>query len=535
MILPEYLARVARSSPRKEMLIQGNRRISYGQLYEGAERFAAFLLAEGFRPGERATILLENSPEYVLCYFAVMKAGGVVVPLSDQTMARGIRTVVNDCTPTTLITQDKHLETVSKTLKDLPSVRRTVIVSLGDIEGDRGDELRSGHEIPGIRFHALSGILRASGSWERFPDVDITDLALILYTSGTTGSPKGVMLTHGNLSANAESIVSYLHLTADDRGMAILPFYYSYGNSLLTTHVAAGGSLVLHNSFVFPNVILNKMIQEEATGFSGVPSTFAILLNRSNIRKLSFPRLRYVTQAGGAMSPAHALELTRVLPNAEIFIMYGQTEASARLSFLEPRDLVRKAGSIGKAIPGVVLTVRTKEGAEASCGDTGEIVASGGNIMAGYWNQPEETAKVLRKDGLHTGDLARTDEEGFLYIVGRKSEMIKSGAHRISPKEIEEVLLEIPKVHEVVVAGVEDEILGETIAAFIVPMEGSEPTEDEVLAHCRKNLPPYKVPKRVTFLAELPKTESGKVRRHELSRGQVPFVFRPKESREASR
>jgi acyl-CoA synthetase (AMP-forming)/AMP-acid ligase II len=532
MILPDYLARAARSSPRKDAVIQGERRISYGQLYEGAERFAAFLLAEGFRPGERVTILLENSPEYVLCYFGVMKAGGVVVPLSNQTMARGIRTVVNDCTPTTLIVQDKHVGTVTETLPDLSSVCRTVTVSLGDIEGDKVDEPRPPDGFMGIRFHALSEILRASVSCEPFPGVNSTDLALILYTSGTTGFPKGVMLTHGNLSANAESIVSYLRLTAEDRVMAILPFYYSYGNSLLTTHVAAGGSLVLHNSFVFPNVLLDKMIQEEATGFSGVPSTFAILLNRSNIRKLSFPRLRYVTQAGGAMSPGHALELTRILPNAEIYIMYGQTEASARLSFLEPRELVRKAGSIGKAIPGVVLTVRTKEGAEASTGETGEIVASGENIMAGYWNQPEETARVLREDGLHTGDLARRDEEGFLFVVGRKSEMIKSGAHRISPKEIEEILLEIPTVHEVVVAGVEDEILGEAISAFIVLKEGPVPTEGEVLAHCRKNLPPFKVPKRVIFLAELPKTESGKVRRHELSKGQEPFLIRPKESRE---
>jgi acyl-CoA synthetase (AMP-forming)/AMP-acid ligase II len=532
MILPDYLARAARSSPRKEAVIQGNRRISYGQLHEGADRFAAFLLSEGFRPGERATILLENSPEYVLCYFAVMKAGGVIVPLSDQTMARGIRTIVNDCNSTTLIVQDKHLGTVTETLRDLPSVRRAITVSHGDIECDRVDEQRPPDGFPGIRFYALSDIFRVSGSREPFPGIDITDLAMILYTSGTTGSPKGVMLTHGNLSANAESIVSYLRLTAEDRVMAILPFYYSYGNSLLTTHVASGGSLVLHNGFVFPNVLLDKMIQEEATGFSGVPSTFAILLNRSNIRKLSFPRLRYVTQAGGAMSPGHALELTRVLPNAEIYIMYGQTEASARLSYLEPRELVRKAGSIGKAIPGVVLTVRTREGETASTRETGEIVASGENIMAGYWNQPEESAKVLREDGLHTGDLAWRDEEGFLYVVGRKSEMIKSGAHRISPKEIEEILLEVPTVHEVVVAGVKDDILGEAISAFIVPKEGPAPTVDEVLAHCRKNLPSYKVPKRVIFLAELPKTESGKVRRHELSKGQEPFLIRPKERRE---
>ena len=213
------------------------------------------------------------------------------------------------------------------------------------------------------------------------------DLALILYTSGTTSEPKGVMLSHRNLTANAESITEYLELAPKDRAMLVLPLYYSYGNSLLTTHVTVGGTLVLENSFVYPNVVIDKMIEERVTGFSGVPSTFAILLNRSKIRDVEFPALRYVTQAGGPMSPAHAQELRKALPKADIYIMYGQTEATARLTYLAPKDLTRKSGSIGKSIPGVKIGIQKPDGTSVIPGETGEIVAEGENTHDGILEQ----------------------------------------------------------------------------------------------------------------------------------------------------
>jgi acyl-CoA synthetase (AMP-forming)/AMP-acid ligase II len=343
-----------------------------------------------------------------------------------------------------------------------------------------------------------------------------SDIAQIIYTSGTTGEPKGVMLRHSNLMANARSIMEYLKLGTEERHMVVLPFFYSFGNSILLTHFAVGATLVVHQSFLYPKVILEMMLNEKVTGLSGVPSTYALLLNRSSIRNYSFTDLRYLAQAGGAMSPKLALELKEILPQVDLFIMYGQTEASARLSFLEPQELIRKSGSIGRAIPGVSLRVLDKEGNPVKPGETGEIVAQGENIMAGYWEDPERTAQVIRKEGLWTGDLARMDEEGYLYIVSRRSEMIKSGAHRIGPKEIEEIILEHDAVHEVAVFGTDDLILGEAINACIVLKDAVSCSKKDILILCKKNLPAFKVPHHICFCDGLPKNASGKVKKHEI-------------------
>lgn len=223
------------------------------------------------------------------------------------------------------------------------------------------------------------------------------------------------------------------------------------------------------------------------------------------------------------MPAAHVRRLKEALPGTDIYIMYGQTEATARLSYLDPAMLHEKAGSVGKAIPGVDLRVVDGRGVQVRPGEMGEIIARGENVMLGYWKDPEETAKVLRDGWLHTGDLATVDEDGFIFIAGRKGEMIKSGAHRISPKEIEEVIASIPGVAEVAVAGRSDEILGERIAAFIVPREEGAIETREVLLYCRQNLPSYKIPHDIIFVRELPKTGSGKVRKFLLGKQESAF------------
>jgi len=363
----------------------------------------------------------------------------------------------------------------------------------------------------------LSGILRASGSWRGFPDVDITDLGPDSLHVRYDGFSEGGHVDPWNLSANAESIVSYLHLTADDRGMAILPFYYSYGTPC-SLPTSPRWKLVLHNSFRFPEVILEKMIQEEAT---------VVFLGFLHVRDPAEPfqhpeallsPARYVTQAGGAMSAGHALELTRILPNAEI-LYHVRPDRGVRTAFLSgaqgsgPESRVHR-----EAIPASSY-VRTIRG-RGILRDTGEIVAFRlGTSWPATGTNRKKTAKVLREDGLHTGDLARTDEEGFLYIVGREERDDQERRPPDQPKEIEEVLLEIPKVHEVVVAGVGGRNSGGDHRGVHRPDGGPEPRRTRCLPTAEEPSP-YKVPKRVTFLAELPKTESGKVRRHELSRGR---------------
>jgi amino acid adenylation domain-containing protein len=510
--LHAYLHKHAMEMPDKTAVIQGERRITYGELNHKIFRLASFFIEKKVKPGEPVGILAENSPEYIISYFGVHKAGGISVDINPQFSPHEVSRILNDCHANVLIVESRYLRLISESLKNTSLIKTIILIDsknnvLGQTEF-RGEGMPSNIEI--FKFEE---ILNSENEGIEFPQVTGRDVASIIYTSGTTGKPKGVMLTHNNFMANSRSIIEYLQLSPDDKIMAILPFYYSYGKSILNTHIVAGGTLVLENSFMYPNVVLDKMVDEDITGFAGVPSTFAILLNRSAVRNYNFPKLKYVTQAGGAMSPKHAGELAEILPETQIYIMYGQTEATARLTYLPPEDIFLKEGSIGKPIPGAEIELIKENGLAATSGEEGEIVAKGENIMIGYWNNTEETNKVLKDGRLYTGDIAKMDDEGYLYIVGRRSDMIKSGAHRISPKEIEEVIIEIDEVHEVAVTGIEDEILGDAVKAVIVLKDGLQTDAKKIKRHCQKKLAAFKIPKDVVFVGELPKTSSGKIKR----------------------
>jgi len=492
-LVHSFLLNSAEQFPDKTALVQRKERISYSQLQGRAEALCNWLLAHNLQPGDRVAILTDQAGEYVAAYFAVLAAGGIVVGINTQTSSHALNTVFSDSGCSIVLSHKKYSKYFSK-IETHQSIRHLVtdIPALWD----------SGNKAKIVDF----------------PSVTTEDIAQIIYTSGTTGTPKGVMLSHRNLTANTRSIVEYLALSESDSVMAVLPFFYSYGNSVLLTHIAVGGTLVVNQSFLYPNVILDQMKAEKVTGFSGVPSSFAILLHRSAIRNYNFPKLRYVTQAGAAMSPRLAAVLVGVFPDTDIYIMYGQTEASARLSYLEPAMIVEKAGSIGKAIPHVRLEVCAKDGRPAAPGEVGEIVAEGANIMSGYWQRPAETAQVLKNGRLWTGDLAKVDDDGFLFIQSRKSDMIKSGSHRIAPKEIEEMVMECGDVHDVAVVGQEDEILGEKIVAFVVLKQARDTTAKDILRHCRRNLQAFKVPHEIYFKNELPKTDTGKIKKSELKK-----------------
>lgn len=512
-LIHDLIAATAERFPERVAVIQGNRKVTYAELHTNITHLSSFLINAGVKKGDRIAILSENSPEYIVAYFATQAAGGIAVDLNFQYSAPEISKLLVHCTPVVLFVQGKYGITANSCLSAAPSVK--TVITMGS--PPRGVE-RNKITPDDRSCMSLEAVLQSGMCSSDFPKMLAVDNAAIIYTSGTTGEPKGVLLTHDNFLSNGRSIIDYLNLKASDRGMVILPFCYSYGKSILTTHLMVGGTLVLENSFLFPDVVLKKIIAEEVTGFCGVPSTFAILLNRSAIRNYSFPKLRYLTQAGGAMPPQHARELMQILPATEIYIMYGQTEAAPRLTYLDPNKLIEKAGSIGKSIPGVTIELITEENRIAKTGEEGQIVASGRNIMVGYWQNVEETKKVLRGGKLFTGDIATMDEDGYLYIVGRRSDMIKSGAHRISPKEIEEVILALPAVHETAVIGVEDAILGQAIKAFVILKEGQHLDAKEVQRHCQANLAGFKIPKEVEIILELPKTSSGKVMRHRLKK-----------------
>jgi acyl-CoA synthetase (AMP-forming)/AMP-acid ligase II len=327
------------------------------------------------------------------------------------------------------------------------------------------------------------------------------------------------MVTHRNIECNSRDIIDYMGLQPEDRVMVVLPFHYCFGASLLHTHLMAGGSVVLNNDFrLYPETVLREMQQRECTGLAGVPSVFQLLLRKSRFRDLAFPRLRWFQQAGGKLPNPCIAEILQSFPQVRFYLMYGQTEATARLSYLPPERLSDKLGSIGGGLPSTKLEVLKPDGAPVAPGsaETGEIVATGDNIALGYWHDSVETARFFRNGRLYTGDIARVDGDGFIFIVEREREMIKSGGNRVSAKEVEDVIAEIQEVVEVAVLGTVDDLLGEAIQACVVLGPQAPITPEEVKNHCRKRLPAFKVPENVFLLKAMPHNSAGKVLKPKL-------------------
>ena len=487
--------------PDAEAIVYGENRITYEQLWSASLSVSRLLKENGQKKQDRIAILLENSPEYVATYYGAQAAGGVSVGLNTAAKARDLANWIKHSGATWLFANAKHPE-LTKLIQICGKDIKIVLIG-------ENDAIQTEFSWNDILKHLDTKL-------EIFDIEDPNDPATIIYTSGTTGSPKGVTLSHKNLVTNIESILAYLKLTEHDKILNVLPFYYTYGNSILHTHLAVGGSIVLENSMMYPHMILEKIASEKVTGFSGVPSTFALLLGRTNLHDYDLSNVRYMTQAGGPMPPANIQKLLEEVPHIKFFVMYGQTEASARLTYLPPDRIFEKLGSVGIPIPGVKIEIHDEHDKIVDEGVTGEICAHGDNIMLGYWSDPESTKKVIKKGWLHTGDLGHQDSDGFIYIDGRSSDMIKSGANRISPKEIEEVIAELDEVLEVAVIGVPDNILGQNIKAAIVLRPGKSLEIKDVKAYCKNNLADYKIPKIVEFIDTIPKTASGKIQRFKL-------------------
>ncbi|MGE3507322.1 MAG: class I adenylate-forming enzyme family protein [Vicinamibacterales bacterium] len=505
MRLTDLLEAGAARTPTAPALITDARAITYVELDRLANRFARVFLAAGISPGDRVVLALENGIEQVAAYFGAMKAGGVAVPLPAGPRSDRLLPAVLDCSPRACLLDPATLRAQGA---DSPIGRVPAVFSFGSWPPTAETPLGARRIEPLIQM-VEEGPLEL----RREPD----DLAAIIYTSGSTGTPRGVMLSHANFVENARSIVDYLHLTAVDRAMCVLPFYYVYGLSVLHSHLSVGASVVIDNRFAFPNLVLAAMHQHAVTGFAGVPSTFALLLHRSNLDATSLPDLRYVTQAGGNMPPPKVLEWIERVPGPAFYVMYGATEAAARLTYLPPTDLRRKLGSIGIPIPNVTIRVIREDGLPAAPGETGELVASGPNIARGYWNDEIETNARFGPLGYRTGDLGFADTEGFLFLVGRKHDMIKVGAHRVGAKEIEDVLHAHESVSEAAVVAAAHEINGEVPVAFVSLKAPLLDAERLLQGHCAAHLAPHKVPVRITVEPELPKLPgTGKIDKRTL-------------------
>jgi acyl-CoA synthetase (AMP-forming)/AMP-acid ligase II len=505
MTITDLLTNSAAAFPEKPAAIHHDRQLTFAGLYERSGRLAHALNRSGIPVGSRMAILCENSLEYIIAFFGSAAAALVTVPVDTSLAPEKIAFILRDCDAAVLFVQGKFRRHLAQIVADLPSLKLIIC----DKSLDKIDLPYATGVLDDMIEHAPKpqAALPITKSLTEEPH----QLGAVFYTSGSTGVSKGVMLSHRNLVSNTLATVEYLRLTVGESVMVILPFYYIYGNSLLLTHIACGGTVVLDNRFMYPEVVLDEMEARCVNGFSGVPSHFMILLNNSTFPKRRFEHLRYFTQAGGAMAPEVIRTLADTFPSKELWIMYGQTEAAPRITYLPPERLREKLGSIGIEVPGVTIEILHEDGSPAAINETGELVASGDNVMLGYLNQPEETAQVLKNGKLYTGDLARRDADGYIWITGRRREIIKAGGNRVSAREVEERILEHEGVAEVAVFGVFDDVLGEAIKAVVVNRNGTTLDRKEIQVFVQQKLAIHKVPKYVEFVAELPKLQSGKV------------------------
>jgi long-chain acyl-CoA synthetase len=466
----------------KELFLVGKENLTFTGLYDSSLSLASYLRKE-FGKNKNILLLSVNNQFFLTAYFAIIKSGNVCIPLDPNIEKENLEFISNLTNPV-MIFMTRDVE------------KKLTVGALKCIFPDT---------IESYEFRAYQS--------EKEEEFDINACAEIIFTSGSTGIPKGVMISHKNLIANTESIIKYLKLSQNDRMLVVLPFYYCYGLSLLHTHLRAGGSIVFNNSFIFLGSIINNLIDYKCTGFAGVPSHFQILLRKSdNFKTTRFPDLKYVTQAGGKLAPIFIDEFRNSHPEITFIVMYGQTEATARLSYLPPELYEAKKGSMGKGIPGVELKVINEKGDKIKPGEIGEVIARGDNIMLGYFSDEEGTKNAIRNGWLYTGDLGTVDEDDYIFLTARKKEIIKVGGKRISPKEIEAVILELPEVVDCTIEGIEDQLLGEALKATIVirSENGKEAMLDKIRQHCAKHLALYKVPQVFELKEQLVISATGK-------------------------
>lgn len=481
-------------------LVAGNTQYTYGDLRQACARMAGELIAAGVGPADRVGILGNNSVFWVATYLAALKLEAIAAPFPPTSTPNDV-SAMEQLVGCKVVCVEKRLQGrfASALAQDVPTIADDVLAKTGPRVWPSSAVASNGH---------------ADAAHQA---------ATLMFTSGTTARPRAVCVSHRNIQANTDAIITYLDLTRTDRILAVLPFCYCFGTSLLHTHLRAGGSLVLCNSFVYPETVLDLMDATECTGFAGVPSTFQTLLRNSTFPRRQLKMLRKIQQAGGKLPMVLIEELEEAAHGADVYIMYGQTEATARLSYLPPVLLRTKMGSIGRGIPGVTLRVIGDSGEDVKPGEVGEIYAWGDSICPGYYNEPEASAQKFVGGALRTGDLATVDDEGFIYIADRKSDFIKSYGYRVSSQQVEACVVELADVVAAAAIGEPDLARGEAIKVFATLRSGSTLRPEDVVAHCARRLAHHMVPKEVVIVDALPMNAHGKVVKAQL-RGHVTLA-----------
>lgn len=470
-------------SGEKCFLTDGDRSFTYHEFWLKVERLAAYF-AQNAKPQSQLLIAAENDYRYILAYFAALAARQVTVEVRPSESHETMREIVADASPWAIYT-------------DVPGLAGQLGLQSVDVEAQS------------------NGPNNSPGKWLQSDNSQASDIASVVYTSGTTGRPKGVMLTHGNFLSVTESILDRVRISATDRYVLALPLFHTYGKSVLHTATQVGATLRLANDFTNLPKFLRMLAEDKITVFSGVPFHIRALLRWGRLKEFDLRHLRMVTVSGAALHPDHMKALKVALPGIEFYYMYGLTETCTRACILPSADFDRKCGSVGPPIKSVRVAIRDEAGNELPPYREGDIWLSGPNVMVGYFKAPELTGQTLRDGWLWTGDVGFVDEEGYLSITSRRKDIIKCAGERIAPKEIELVLETHPNVVEAAVVGAPDPLLGESVCAYIIE---KEPRRDQQDLHgwCVKRLSHHKLPRRYLFVSDFPRTPSGKIQKQLL-------------------
>jgi amino acid adenylation domain-containing protein len=511
MLLEGLLERSAKRLPDKVGLVAGDRRLTFAELDERANGLAHELVALGVQRGDRVALCLDGNVETVIGLFGALKAGAAFVSINPGVKQKKLAFILDDSRASVLLINPEKAGAWKDDLSPRKHLRAVLVP--GEKKPDLGDK----------RVDTWAQDRKPTRPARRCVDLD---MAALMYTSGSTGTPKGVMLTHRNVLSAIDSIVEYLAIVEDDVLFNVLPLSFGYGLTQLFSAFQVGARFVAEKGMVFPAATLGKMAEEKATGFAMVPTIAAVLLGL-DLSQFDLSSLRYVTNAGAGLPIAYAKKFREALPKVSLVCMYGQTEC-LRISYLEPSEIDRKMGSVGKGMPNQEHLVVDDQGKPVKPGETGELIVRGAHVMKGYWGMPEETKTKLAPvpafgevggldPVLHTGDLFRVDEEGFLYFVSRKDDIIKAKGEKVSPREVEDVLHQLDGVAEAAVVGVPDPIFGEAVKAVIVCREGVKLEARKVQLHCARNLEDYMVPTHVEFVEAMPKNDHGKIDKRALA------------------
>ncbi len=512
--LHDFLIETAQKKPSAEALTCQGKRLTYGELEARSNALANGLLRRGVQRGDRVMVFAENSPEAAIAFWGVLKANAVVSMVNPLTRGDKLAFLLNDCRATALIAARGLWRVVLEAVPRAPSVK--LVVAAGDDPLPMSDT-----ELPGLVTlpDLEAGETRTSAPPRKNLDID---LASLIYTSGSTGEPKAVMLTHRNMLTAATSISTYLELEGRDVILGVLPLAFDYGLYQLIMATKVGARLVLERDFAFPAQVIARVIEEKVTVFPGVPTLFARMAEMKSLDPQAFALVRAVTNTAAALHVKHIEHLKATFPKARIYSMYGLTECK-RCTYLPPQDLDKKPTSVGIAIPNTELWLVDENDKRLGPNQVGQLVIRGATVMRGYWERPEETRKKLKAGPLpgevvlYTGDLCRLDEDGYLTFVGRMDDIIKCRGEKVAPKEVENVIVDVPGVKEAAVIGVPDEVLGQAVKAYVVLEQGATVQEREVIKACQRRLESFMVPRTVVFVPELPTTDTGKIKKSGLT------------------